>query len=149
MICFYTEIAKILTRFSTIFSLFVLTFVNSLLVIYQFLCYTKYNYNKIGGIIIGKTTMKDIADALNISRVTVSKAFNNQMGVSDSLRELIFEKARELGYSKLPYLLLQLLCKILIQFLHSFPKIGNYISSDENFSPYMSLYDFSLDCKRE
>ncbi len=103
MICFYTEIAKILTRFSTIFSLFVLTFVNSLLVIYQFLCYTKYNYNKIGGIIIGKTTMKDIADALNISRVTVSKAFNNQVGVSDSLRELIFEKARELGYTKLPY----------------------------------------------
>ena len=47
--------------------------------------------------------MKDIADALNISRVTVSKAFNNQMGVSDSLRELIFEKARELGYTKLPY----------------------------------------------
>ncbi|MDE6919207.1 MAG: helix-turn-helix domain-containing protein, partial [Lachnospiraceae bacterium] len=37
-----------------------------------------------------KITMKDIADALNISRVTVSKAFNNQAGVSDSLRELIF-----------------------------------------------------------
>ncbi|MDE5700516.1 MAG: LacI family DNA-binding transcriptional regulator [Lachnospiraceae bacterium] len=50
-----------------------------------------------------KITMKDIADALNISRVTVSKAFNNQAGVSDSLRELIFEKARELGYAKLPY----------------------------------------------
>lgn len=50
-----------------------------------------------------KVTMKDIADALNISRVTVSKAFNNQAGVSDSLRELIFEKARELGYAKLPY----------------------------------------------
>ena len=47
--------------------------------------------------------MKDIADALNISRVTVSKAFNNQMGVSDSLRELIFAKAKELGYAKLPY----------------------------------------------
>ncbi|MDE7416904.1 MAG: LacI family DNA-binding transcriptional regulator [Lachnospiraceae bacterium] len=50
-----------------------------------------------------KVTMKDIADALNISRVTVSKAFNNQAGVSDSLRELIFEKAKELGYAKLPY----------------------------------------------
>ena len=43
-----------------------------------------------------KVTMKDIADALNISRVTVSKAFNNQTGVSDSLRELFFEKAKEL-----------------------------------------------------
>lgn len=50
-----------------------------------------------------KVTMKDIADALNISRVTVSKAFNNQAGVSDSLRETIFNKARELGYTKLPY----------------------------------------------
>lgn len=47
--------------------------------------------------------MKDIADALGISRVTVSKAFNNQAGVSDSLRELIFDKAKELGYAKLPY----------------------------------------------
>lgn len=51
--------------------------------------------------------MQDIADALNISRVTVSKAFNNQSGVSDSLRDLIFEKAKELGYAKVPYLALK------------------------------------------
>ncbi len=50
-----------------------------------------------------KVTMKDIAAALSISRVTVSKAFNNQAGVSDSLREMIFDKAKELGYAKLPY----------------------------------------------
>lgn len=50
-----------------------------------------------------KITMKDIADALKISRVTVSKAFNNQAGVSDALRETIFNKAREMGYTKLPY----------------------------------------------
>ncbi len=54
-----------------------------------------------------KITMKDIADALNISRVTVSKAFNNQAGVSDSLRELIFAKAKELGYAKLPYQIIE------------------------------------------
>ncbi|MDE6920106.1 MAG: LacI family DNA-binding transcriptional regulator, partial [Lachnospiraceae bacterium] len=47
------------------------------------------------------------ADALNISRVTVSKAFNNQAGVSDSLRELIFAKAKELGYAKLPYQIIE------------------------------------------
>ncbi len=47
--------------------------------------------------------MQDIADALDISRVTVSKVFNNQSGVSDSLRELVLEKARELGYAKVPY----------------------------------------------
>ena len=50
-----------------------------------------------------KITMQDIADALDISRVTVSKVFNNQSGVSDSLRELVLEKARELGYAKVPY----------------------------------------------
>ena len=50
-----------------------------------------------------KITMQDIADALGISRVTVSKAFNNQSGVSDTLRDTIFEKARELGYAKVPY----------------------------------------------
>ena len=49
-----------------------------------------------------KITMQDIADALGISRVTVSKAFNNQAGVSEAMRELIFEKARELGYTKVP-----------------------------------------------
>lgn len=54
-----------------------------------------------------KITMQDIADALGISRVTVSKAFNSQAGVSDSMRELIFEKARELGYTKVPYLALE------------------------------------------
>jgi len=50
-----------------------------------------------------KITMKDIADALNISRVTVSKAFNNQTGVSEALKEQIFVKAEEMGYSRLPY----------------------------------------------
>lgn len=49
---------------------------------------------------MGKITMQDIADALHISRVTVSKAFNEQAGVSDALREQIFDKARELGYTK-------------------------------------------------
>lgn len=50
-----------------------------------------------------KVTMQDIADALHISRVTVSKAFNNQSGVSDSLQRRIVEKAKELGYAKIPY----------------------------------------------
>ena len=37
-----------------------------------------------------KVTMNDIAEALNISRVTVSRAFNNQSGVSEILKEQIF-----------------------------------------------------------
>lgn len=47
-----------------------------------------------------KITMQDIADALNTSRVTVWKAFNNRAGVSDTLRAQILQKADELGYSR-------------------------------------------------
>jgi len=50
-----------------------------------------------------KVTMNDIAEALNISRVTVSRAFNNQTGVSGILKEQIFAKANEMGYTKFPY----------------------------------------------
>ncbi len=47
-----------------------------------------------------KITMQDIADELNISRVTVWKVFNDYPGVSKSLRDLIIEKSEEMGYNK-------------------------------------------------
>lgn len=47
-----------------------------------------------------KVTMQDVADALNISRVTVWKVLNNQPGVSDILCNQILEKAKEIGYFK-------------------------------------------------
>ena len=47
-----------------------------------------------------KITMQEIADALNISRVTVWKVFNNYPGVSDALSDQILSKAQELGYLK-------------------------------------------------
>ncbi len=49
---------------------------------------------------MAKVTMQDIADAVGVSRITVWKVFNNQEGVSDSLRTQIISKAVELGYSK-------------------------------------------------
>lgn len=45
-----------------------------------------------------KVTMKDIAQELDISIVTVSKALAGKDGVGDRLREEIVEKAKELGY---------------------------------------------------
>ncbi len=42
--------------------------------------------------------LKDIAEALDISVVTVSNALSGKKGVSNSLRELIQAKADELGY---------------------------------------------------
>jgi LacI family transcriptional regulator len=49
---------------------------------------------------MAKTTMQDIANALDISRVTVWKVFNNYEGVSEDLKKQIINKAQELGYSK-------------------------------------------------
>lgn len=49
---------------------------------------------------MAKITMQDIADALGISRVTVWKIFNNQEGVSETLRAQIISKSEELGYLK-------------------------------------------------
>lgn len=44
--------------------------------------------------------MQDIADMLNISRVTVWKVLNNQPGVSKKLRDQILLAAKEIGYIK-------------------------------------------------
>lgn len=43
-------------------------------------------------------TMSDIAKALDISTVSVSKALGDREGVSDALRERIKQKAAEMGY---------------------------------------------------
>lgn len=43
-------------------------------------------------------TMKDIADKLSVSSVTVSKALNDKDGVSDELKQKIKDLANEMGY---------------------------------------------------
>ncbi len=43
-------------------------------------------------------TMKDVADRLGVSTVTVSKALSDKEGVSDALRESIKQMAQEMGY---------------------------------------------------
>lgn len=45
-----------------------------------------------------RVTMQDIADALGLSRNTVSKAINNTGIIAQSTRELIIRKAVEMGY---------------------------------------------------
>ena len=43
--------------------------------------------------------MQDIADALNISRVTVWKVFSHRDGVSKELQHKIISKALEMDYN--------------------------------------------------
>jgi LacI family transcriptional regulator len=50
-----------------------------------------------------KVTIQDIADALDISRNTVSKAINNSEGLADATRERILRKAVEMGYKQFSY----------------------------------------------
>lgn len=46
-----------------------------------------------------KISMKDIAEALNVSINTVSLALNNKAGISEETRQTIIKKAKEIGYS--------------------------------------------------
>ena len=50
-----------------------------------------------------KVTIQDIADALGISRNTVSKAINNSDGLADATRDKILQKAIEMGYKHFSY----------------------------------------------
>ena len=50
-----------------------------------------------------KTTIQDIADALGVSRNTVSKAINNTPGLAEATREIILRKAVEMGYKQFSY----------------------------------------------
>ena len=51
-----------------------------------------------------KVTIQDIADELNISRNTVSKAINNAEGIAEATRLKILQKAAEMGYKQFSYL---------------------------------------------
>ena len=51
-----------------------------------------------------KVTVQDIADALGISRNTVSKALNNSGGLAEPTRERILQMAVEMGYKQFSYL---------------------------------------------
>ena len=48
-----------------------------------------------------KVTQTDIANQLNISRLTVSKALNDETGVSEKTKQLVVETAIEMGYKKI------------------------------------------------
>ena len=50
-----------------------------------------------------KVTIQDIADALGVSRNTVSKAINNSDGLAEATRGKILQKAVEMGYKQFSY----------------------------------------------
>lgn len=78
-----------------------------------------------------KITMDDIAKALNISKVSVHKAMNNQTDISKDLKEQILNKAAELGYT-----MIDPLTKLCRHFFFFLPK--RYHLSTEQF--YFGIY---------
>ena len=55
----------------------------------------------------GRVTIQDIADALGVSRNTVSKAINNTGVLADATRDKILKKAVEMGYKQFSYINLE------------------------------------------
>ena len=51
----------------------------------------------------GRVTIQDIADALGVSRNTVSKAINNTGILADATRDKVLKKAMEMGYKQFSY----------------------------------------------
>ena len=60
-----------------------------------------------GDIMADRVTIQDIADALGISRNTVSKAINNTGVLAEATREKILLKAVEMGYKQFSYINLE------------------------------------------
>lgn len=52
----------------------------------------------------GRVTIQDIADALGVSRNTVSKAINNTGILAEDTRERVLKKAMEMGYKQFAYM---------------------------------------------
>lgn len=50
-----------------------------------------------------KVTMQDIADKVGVTKVSVSKAINNQPGIGENLREQILKTAKQMGYIKVKH----------------------------------------------
>lgn len=52
---------------------------------------------------MGSVKLKDIAEALQVSTVTVSNALAGKKGVSDEVREAVFQTAKDMGYNLAKY----------------------------------------------
>ena len=50
---------------------------------------------------MSKVTMQDIADALGVSRVSVWKVFNDQPGVSNTLKHSILDILQSLSLTRI------------------------------------------------
>lgn len=81
-------------------------------------------------------TLNDIAQALGVSKSTVSKALNNADDVGDATKHAIIEKAVELGYKRRTY-------------NKSLPNIAVFVTNMEYKNPGDFGYDILMGFKKE
>lgn len=81
--------------------------------------YTGFNVK--GKNMANRVTIQDIADALGLSRNTVSKAINNTGVLAEATKEKVLQKAMEMGYKTFSYANSQILNQAAGQALNSSP----------------------------
>lgn len=94
-----------------------------------------------------KVTAQDIADKLNISRNTVSKALNNSGNISEDTRNKVIQTAMELGYKQFSNATSDILFKHneIALFTNNVPGIYHFGSSFlSGFEKQMSNYGIKL-----
>ena len=97
-----------------------------------------------------KVTIQDIADALGVSRNTVSKAINNTGILADSTRDRVLKKAAEMGYKQFCYITVSYTAKPSLSL--SAPKekneialfTANFLSSSHFASPMLDKFQREL-----
>lgn len=82
-----------------------------------------------------KTNISDIAKTLNISTMSVSRALSGKVGISEDLRSKVFEKAKEMGYTKH-----KINAAINILILHQKP----FLQDNSNFSAMVQGIEKSI-----
>jgi LacI family transcriptional regulator len=82
-----------------------------------------------------KVTMQDISDVVGVSKVTVSKVFNNRNDISDEVKQKVLKVAEELGYRYNPGLK-----TLKTGITHNIGVIVSevFLERDENF--YVNIY---------
>ena len=95
---------KLVHYYKTSLLLLHLTHLHSYIIIDTWIAFLHTQTFGEGEHMAGKVTIQDIADALGLSRNTVSKAINNTGILAENTRERILRKAVEMGYKQFSYI---------------------------------------------
>ncbi len=96
-----------------------------------------------------KVTIQDIADALGVSRNTVSKAINNTGVLAAATRDKVLKKAQEMGYKQFSYMNISEVSKLSLASDTSKPReialfLGNFVGNSHFASTMLDKFQREL-----